>query len=175
MRTLSLVTLSAVVLAVAGPRFGVMLIDGAGVDEAADAPVAAAAAAAAPAPAASSARVVIVRDGDSHFRTPALINGQSVRMLVDSGATAVVLTEADAASAGIRPAPDAYTGSARTAAGAVPVAPVSIDRLSVGGIEQHDVAAVVVRGGALPQSLLGQSFLRGVSEVRISGDRMELN
>jgi aspartyl protease family protein len=86
-----------------------------------------------------------------------------------------VLTEADAALAGIRPAPGDYSGSARTAAGAVPVAPVLIERLSVGGIEQRNVAAVVVRGGALPQSLLGQSFLSGVGEVRISGDRMDLN
>lgn len=118
--------------------------------------------------------VTLTRDGDSHFRADALVNGRPVRMLVDSGASLVVLTEQDAANIGIRPAASAYVASARTAGGTVPVAMVTIDRISIGTIERRQVAAAVVRGDALPQSLLGQSFLGTLNRQTVAGEMMSL-
>jgi aspartyl protease family protein len=114
------------------------------------------------------------RDGDSHFRVPVTINGHALTMLVDSGASMVVLNAADARAIGIQPPDAAFTGRARTAAGEVAVAPVTIPSLRIGGIEQRDVPAMVLRGDALPQPLLGQSFLSRLNEVSIRDDRMTL-
>jgi aspartyl protease family protein len=118
--------------------------------------------------------VTISRSDDGHFRSEVRINGRSVSMMLDSGASLVTLTEADAAAAGIYPAASAFTGRARTAGGEVPFAQVSIDRIALGGIERRNVAAAVVRGNMLPQSLLGQSFLGQVAEVRIADGEMRL-
>lgn len=116
----------------------------------------------------------LTRDGDSHFRADVMVNGHRLRMLVDSGASLVVLTEADARAAGLFLSPSDYTDSASTAGGTVKVAPVVIDRLVLGGIERRNVRAAVVPGGLLSQSLLGQSFLGQLAEVSIRDDVMRL-
>ncbi len=113
-------------------------------------------------------------DGNGHFRAATLVNGQSVTMIVDTGASNVVLTEADARMIGISPASSQFSGSATTAGGTVKVAPVTLDRVAVNGIERRNVAAVVAQGSALPASLLGQSYLSRLGEVRIANGQMTL-
>jgi clan AA aspartic protease (TIGR02281 family) len=118
--------------------------------------------------------VELRRDADSHFRAPVTIGGHSMTMLVDSGASFVVLKESDARAAGVSP-PDAdYIHKAVTAGGEVPVARVILPVIRVGGIERRNVPAMVMRGDTLPQSLLGQSFLGQLGEVSIRNDRMLL-
>lgn len=114
------------------------------------------------------------RDADSHFRAAATVNGRPLTMLVDSGASLVVLTEADARTVGIYLSAKDFTATAHTAGGEVKMAPVVIDRLSVNGIERRNVAGAVVPAGLLNQSLLGQSFLGQLSEVTIRDDVMRL-
>ncbi len=138
------------------------------------APTTGAASAGSAAPMSGGVGVTLQRGADSHFRADVRLNGQAATMLVDSGATVVVLTRSDAARAGIHPSDSAYTGTAQTAGGTVRVAPVTVDMLAIGSIERRNVAAVVVEGDALPQSLLGQSFLSQLSEVRIAGSEMRL-
>ena len=132
----------------------------------------------APSPAASISPsgpgVTIIRGVDGHFRSDVAVNGRRIAMLIDSGASLVTLTERDAQAAGINPAPTSFTGRARTAGGEVPFARITIDRLTLGGIERRNVDAAVMRGNALPQSLLGQSFLGQVAEVRIADGAMQL-
>lgn len=113
-------------------------------------------------------------DSSGHYRATALINGGTVMMIVDTGASTVVLTENDARAVGIIPSPSHYTGRARTAAGEIAVAPVTIERISVNGIERRNIAAVVAQGTALPVSLLGQTFLSTLHEVRMGEGRMTL-
>jgi aspartyl protease family protein len=125
-------------------------------------------------PPANGPGVTIKRGADGHFRGDVSVNGHSIAMLLDSGASLVTLTERDAATAGVFPAPNAYTGRARTAGGEVPFAQVTIDRITLGGIERRNVPAAVMQGDALPQSLLGQSFLGQVAEVRIADGEMRL-
>ncbi len=125
-------------------------------------------------PAASPFKVTIPRSQDSHFRTRVNVNGAEIDMLVDSGATAVVLTRADAERAGIMVGGESdFTGTARTANGDVRLKPVTLSRVSIGGIERRDVQAAVLdqQDGT---SLLGQSFLSKVDHVTIGGDVMTL-
>lgn len=112
----------------------------------------------------------ITRAPDGHFYVDAQVNGAQIRFLVDTGASMVALTSADAQRAGI--ALPSERNSAETAGGTVEVIPVSIDRLAIGPIEARDVRGAVA--DALPISLLGQSFLSQVATVEISGDRMTL-
>lgn len=112
----------------------------------------------------------IERDGSGQFHISAMVNDQPLRMLIDTGADGVALSEVDANSIGIQPDPSRYTQVAQTASGPGYGAHVRIDRLEVAGHDLGAVDAVVVRG--LNTSLLGQSVLRRVGTVTITGDRM---
>lgn len=110
------------------------------------------------------------RAGDGHFYTEAQVNGARILFMIDTGASIVALTSADAQRAGI--ALPSHRTQVMGAGGAIEVIPVSIDRIAVGPL-----AATQVRGAVadrLPVSLLGQSFLSQVGSVEIRGDRMIL-
>ena len=73
------------------------------------------------------------RASDGHFHAEALVNGVPVRFLVDTGASEVVLSAADAVRVGIDPASLSFIGRARTANGVVATAPVRLARVELGG------------------------------------------
>ena len=102
-----------------------------------------------------------------HFVVEARVNGAPVVFLVDTGASDVVLTPADARRIGINPNALSYTRRYSTANGPVEGAPVTLNRVNVGGIELENVRASVTRG-EMAGSLLGMSFLGrlGGYEVR---------
>jgi aspartyl protease family protein len=110
------------------------------------------------------------RGPDGHFYADAQVNGTTVRFMVDTGASVVVLTPEDAQRAGIQLPSERST--AMGVGGPVETIPVTLDRIAVGGIEARGVQAAVVE--ELPVSLLGQSYLQRVSSVEIRGDRMVL-
>jgi aspartyl protease family protein len=130
--------------------------------------------AAAPKPAASagngSARREIARGPDGHFYLDAQVNGARITFLVDTGASMVALTPADAQRAGI--ALPTERATARGAGGEIEMMPVTIERIAAGPLEARDVDGAIVP--ELTVSLLGQSFLARVGTVEISGDRMML-
>lgn len=113
-----------------------------------------------------SPRAAIVGDGrievpvapDGHFYLTATVDGADITFVVDTGASDIVLTEADARAAGIPTGNLSYTGRAQTANGMVTTAPVTLDSLVLGGVTDRAVAAVV-NGGDLDTSLLGMSYL----------------
>ena len=96
-----------------------------------------------------------------------------VRFLVDTGASELVLSLADAARVGIDPASSAFVGRARTANGMVATAPVRLGRVEFGGFSDSGVPASV-GGGELDVSLLGMSYLDRFASIEIEGDRMTL-
>ena len=110
------------------------------------------------------------RAPDGHFYAEAQVNGARVTFLVDTGASIVALTPADAQRAGI--ALPSERATARGVGGEIEVIPVTIDRLAIGPLEARRVSAAIA--AELPVSLLGQSFLSQVGTVEISGDRMVL-
>ncbi len=115
--------------------------------------------------------VQLERAADSHFYADAEVNGTRVRFLVDTGATSVVLTRADAQRAGL--AGGEYSAWGITPSGRVRLMPVTIARLGLGPVSTEHVPAMVAEEG-MPVSLLGQSYLARLRTVSIEGDRMML-
>lgn len=113
------------------------------------------------------------RAADGHFYATARINGADVRFLVDTGATTIALSTADAERIGIYTAHGDYVGAASTANGTVRVAPVMLDSVELGGTSVGKVQAAVI-AGYQGTSLLGQSFLSRFDKVSIDGDVMTL-
>ncbi len=119
------------------------------------------------------ADVKLTRSADGHFYADAIINGATIHVLVDTGATTVALTRADAQAAGLQFSEGDFTGTAQTAGGDIRLKPVKLDRVGIGPVEARNVDAVVV-DSKMNVSLLGQSWLRRVGNVQITGDRMIL-
>lgn len=119
-------------------------------------------------------RIELSRFGDGHYYLTANVNGAEIDFVVDTGATMIVLTEQDASRAGFDPNTLAYVGRAATANGEVRTAPVWLDQISVGGIEDRGIGALV-NEGELEQSLLGMNYLDRFSSVEISNGRMILS
>jgi len=165
MRETIVFAIAALILAAVVPRFYTDLKQAA-----APPPVAASAVSAAPEPTGSRS-VMIRQGGNGHFQLEAVVDGRRMEFLVDTGATGVALRESDAAWLGIHPAERDYTARSATANGVVRVAPVVLDRIEVGDIVVHNVAAVVFPDQTLGQNLLGMSFL---SRVRWQQDNGRL-
>jgi aspartyl protease family protein len=117
--------------------------------------------------------VVLPRAPDGHYYLTLDVGGIAVEFLVDTGATAVVLTRADARRIGIDPAALAYEGLADTANGTVRTARVTLPPVRLEGVEAAGLGADVTEGD-LDRSLLGMEFL-GRYRIEIAGDRMILH
>jgi aspartyl protease family protein len=108
----------------------------------------------------TSARVVEVRAGSmGHYHAEAEINGRRVNVLVDTGATMVALTYEDAGTLGLPVRDSDFTHRVSTANGFGRIAPVMIDRISIGDITVRNVRGAVMEPGKLGTTLLGMSFL----------------
>lgn len=117
-------------------------------------------------------RVEIPVAPDGHFYVSALVNGQKLHFVVDTGATEVVLTAEDARRVGFDPDTLAYAGRAQTANGMVRTASVRLDDLTLAGFHDSGVRAVV-NAGDLDTSLLGMSYL-SLYRITLAGDTMVL-
>ncbi len=109
------------------------------------------------APADQAQKVVLAASGGGHFIAEGRINGGTVRMLVDTGATAIALSTDDARRLGVR-YHDAPRGMVNTANGARGVWKVKLDSVAIGAITISNVEAMILDGG-LTMPLLGMSFL----------------
>ena len=118
--------------------------------------------------------VVLQKLANGHFGARASINGASVSMLVDTGASVTVLTPQDAERAGIDPSGLAYDVPVATANGATEAARVRADKVQIGSIVRHNVPILVARDGRLPESLLGMDFIGTLKGFDVRGDRMIL-
>lgn len=102
--------------------------------------------------------VRIAADRSGHFFVRGQVDGAPVVFLVDTGATEVTLSDADARRVGLRPLPSEFTREVRTAQGTTRTAPITLRELEVGPIRMRAVSAQVSASG-LGISLLGMSFL----------------
>lgn len=109
-----------------------------------------------------------------HFEINATINGHTTPMIFDTGASAVVLTIADAQAAGIDTEGLSFTIPVSTANGTGRAARVRLDRMEVGGIVRERVVAFVTEDGALEMSLLGMTFLETLSRYSVTQNSLEL-
>jgi len=114
----------------------------------------------------SMARVVEIKAGAyGHFHTRAEINGRPIGVMVDSGASIVALTFEDARAAGLYVRDSDFTHRVSTANGSARIAPVTIDRITIGDITVREVAGAVMETGKLGTTLLGMSFLSRLQRV----------
>jgi len=118
--------------------------------------------------------VKIRRRPDSHFVAKIGVNGTPISMIVDTGASTVVLKQTDAALIGIDPKSLVYSVPVQTANGQTFAARVRLGSVTIGAIRLEQVEALVARPGALRESLLGMSFLSRLKSYEFSGDYLTL-
>lgn len=121
----------------------------------------------------SSGRIEVPRASDGHYYLTMLVNDAPVDFMIDTGASDVVLRAQDARHAGIDTAGLAYSGRANTANGTVRTAPVKIDRISLGPVEDRNLRGWV-NEGEMDKSLLGMSYLERWGKIEISGGDLVL-
>jgi aspartyl protease family protein len=112
------------------------------------------------------------RAPNGHYFVTALVNGQPVRFVVDTGATTVALTEEDALRAGVPFDRASFDVIGVGAAGPIRGQELHLSSVELDGKERLHVQAVVIEGGEI--SLLGQSYLSRLNSVQMSGEEMVL-
>jgi aspartyl protease family protein len=120
----------------------------------------------------SQQSVTLAADSRGHFFVNGQVNGAQVRFLVDTGATWVALSAADASRLAI----DYRKGEPNlmsTANGVAAAYKVKLDSVRVGDITASNVDAVVMEGAGPSIALLGMSFLNRM-EMKRDGQTMVL-
>ncbi|MBY5313186.1 TIGR02281 family clan AA aspartic protease [Rhizobium leguminosarum] len=111
---------------------------------------------------------------NGHFEADVAVNGQTIQMLVDTGASIVALSREDAERIGIDLSRLTYSMTIMTANGRGRAAPVTLDQVAIGPIIRNNVAASVAEDGRLDQSLLGMSFLETLGSLQMQTDELRM-
>jgi aspartyl protease family protein len=125
-----------------------------------------------PSAAAAVNTLVYPADRRGHIVLDAVVNGAPVRFLVDTGASFVILTPADARAAGLNPRQLAFNEHASTANGEVRIATVTLREISLGQLSIDDVPAAVIEH--LNVSLLGMSFLNRLQSYEMRNGKLTI-
>src|SRR3977135_1134044 len=126
--------------------------------------------------AASPGRAVRIARGPSgEFALQAKINGVNAPMVIDTGATSVVLTYETARAAGLPLELLEYDVDVETAGGHTRAARLTLDRLAVGRLVERSVPALVVPRGQMKVNLLGMSFMDRLESWEVRADRLMLH
>jgi aspartyl protease family protein len=112
-------------------------------------------------------RLVFPADALGHVVLTVQVNGSPVHFLVDTGATLVALSPADAQAAGLKREALAFSRTVNTANGPVPAAVAQLREMRIGELEVDNVPAAVIDN--LKQSVLGMSFLSRLKGFDMKG------
>lgn len=118
--------------------------------------------------------VIIQKALGGHFQADVSVDGKMIPMLVDTGASSVVLSFDDAKTIGVDMEGLAYTIPVMTANGRAMAAPVRLNEIAIGPISRRNVRAMVAEDGRLDESLLGMSFLSTLSSLNMQTDELRL-
>jgi len=116
--------------------------------------------------------VEIARTRAGEFSVSAQVNGAQIPMALDTGASAVVLTQEAAKAAGLPLEVLSYNVTVDTANGRTRAAAVTLDRIGIGGIIERSVPALIAQPGQLRTSLLGMSFLNRLESWEVRGEKL---
>jgi clan AA aspartic protease (TIGR02281 family) len=119
--------------------------------------------------------VQIPRGQGGEFSLKAKINGVAAPMVIDTGATSVVLTWETAKAIGLPIDMLEYSVDLETAGGHTKAARLTLDRLSVGKLTEKSVPALVVPRGHMKTNLLGMSFLDRLESWGVRSDKLMLH
>ena len=122
--------------------------------------------------------ITLRRGFDGHFQAVLTITGANgtptpIRFIVDTGATEMVLTRADAAKLGYPDSALNFLGTARTANGVTRTAQVRLPQVELEGHVSTRVRALV-NEGELHSSLLGMGYLERFARIEIAGDTLRI-
>lgn len=121
-------------------------------------------------------RVVQIERGQGgEFALRAKVNGVNTPMVIDTGATSVVLTYETAKAAGLPLELLTFDVDVETAGGRTRAARLSLDSLAIGRLVERSVPALVVPRGQMKTNLLGMSFLDRLERWEVSADRLKLH
>lgn len=118
-------------------------------------------------------QLVLQAANDGHFYLDAMVNKKPLRFMVDTGASSISLSIADATLLGIDIEKLSFNIRYETANGTIFGAPVTLAEFEAAGLKFQDVKAAV-NGGKLDVSLLGMSFLRKFKRFEFSEDKLIL-
>jgi aspartyl protease family protein len=116
--------------------------------------------------------VELARSQVGDFPIAAQVNGARINMILDTGASSVVLTNEAAKAAGLPLELVKYSVNVETANGRALAAAVTLDRIVIGGITERSVPALIAQPGQLRTSLLGMSFLNRLQGWEVRGDKL---
>ena len=119
--------------------------------------------------------VEIARSKAGEFALHAKINGVKAPMVIDTGATSVVLTWETAKAIGLPIEMLEYNVELETAGGHTKAARLILDRLAVGALVEKSIPALVVPRGQLKTNLLGMSFLDRLESWGVQSDKLKLH
>jgi aspartyl protease family protein len=126
-------------------------------------------------PRAASIRAVQISRGQAgEFALQAKINGVNAPMVIDTGATSVVLSYETAKAIGLPLELLEYDVDVETAGGHTKAARLTLDRLAIGKLVERSVPALVVPHGQMKTNLLGMSFLDRLESWEVRADRLML-
>jgi aspartyl protease family protein len=120
-----------------------------------------------------SSGTTLLRSGDGLFYAMVELNGQPVRLMIDTGATKSVLSLADARRIGDVRLSDRSVGTMRTLGGNRRYRSADVGTVAIGSQTVDDVKFAVVSSDA-PVSLIGQDVLRKLGPITLDGERMIL-
>ncbi len=118
------------------------------------------------------ARTIEIARGGRDFSLSTQVNGAQISMVLDTGASSVVLTQEAAKAAGLPLEVLSYNVTVDTANGRTRAAAVTLDKIGVGGIVERSVPALIAQPGQLRTSLLGMSFLNRLESWEVRGDKL---
>jgi aspartyl protease family protein len=122
----------------------------------------------------SAYAVQIPRGANGEFAVQARINGIATAMVVDTGATSVVLTYETAKAIGLPLELLEYNVDVQTAGGHTKAARLWLDRMAIGKLEERSIQALVVPHGQMTTNLLGMSFLDRLESIEVRADHLML-
>ena len=117
--------------------------------------------------------LVLAAGPGGHYFVDAEVNGETIRFLVDTGASVVTLSRSDAERIGFDVNQLDFAGRARTANGIARIARVVIDEIEIGDNAVRDVPASIIEA-PMDMSLLGMSFLSRLAGYQVQGNRLIL-
>lgn len=126
------------------------------------------------APSVASGAAVLPRDWDGHYLADAEVNGVPLTLMVDTGASIVLIPFEQAAAIGINPDTLDFSMPVATANGTSTVAPVRLSSIRVQHVALFDIPGAVAQPGRLKTGLLGMSFLEQLTETSFRGDHLIL-